>query len=155
MGVPRLFNIFLGIIADNVSCCGSRRRSYLIVTSVVNVLSMVLLMIFGIMYGKVFIMACVVLSQVCMTWCDTISDALIAQASRIDDGNSSKNLNTIKTLAFASGGLLACLIAGSVELQDSEIDPNFYFGTYALLILILVIASIFLNYDLEPDIVLY
>ena len=78
MALPWIFKILLAICSDNVTLCGSRRKSYLIINSSVNILSMVLLMIFGIMVGKVFIMFCIVTSQICMTWCDSLSDALIA-----------------------------------------------------------------------------
>jgi hypothetical protein len=56
---------------------------------------------------------------------------------------------------YAIGGLTACLIAASLEYQDQKkIDPNIFFGIYASIIAILLIASLSLNYNLEPDIVL-
>lgn len=91
-----------------------------------------------------------------MTWSDAISDALIAQASRVDLKNGATNLNTMTQIAYAFGGAIACTIAGFIELGDGkDVDPNVYFGTYAFLILILLIASIFLNRDLEPEIILH
>jgi len=88
-----------------------------------------------------------------MTWCDAITDALIAQASRSDLKHGAANLNTICTFAYALGGIIACVSAGSIEIQDGKTDPNFYFGTYGFLILCLLIASIFLNRALEPEII--
>ena len=90
-----------------------------------------------------------------MTWSDAISDALIAQASRVDLKNGATNLNSMTQIAYAFGGGLACTIAGFIELGDGkDVDPNWYFGVYAFLIFILLIASIFLNRDLEPEIIL-
>ena len=112
-------------------------------------------MIFGIQCGKVFIMFCIVISQICMTWCDSISDALIAQASRSDLQSGAANLNTITMIAFALGGIIACTSAGFIEMNGGDdIDPNFYFGSYAGLIFILLLASIFLNRQFEPDVIL-
>lgn len=112
-------------------------------------------MLFGIMYGKIFIMFCVILSQICMTWSDAISDALMAQASRVDLKNGATNLNTIAQMAYACGGAIACSVAGFIELGDEkDVDPNLYFGVYAFLIFVLLIASVFLNRDLEPEIIL-
>lgn len=88
-----------------------------------------------------------------MTWCDAITDALIAQASRSDLKHGAANLNTIAVLAMAFGGVVACVSAGFIELQDGKTDPNVYFGTYGGLILMLLIASIFLNKALEPEII--
>ena len=116
MAFPWIAKIFLAVFSDNVSCCGSRRKSYLIVNSAIATLAVVLLMIFGIPNGKVFIMFCIVTTQICMTWCDAITDALIAQASRVDLKNGASNLNTIAVLSFALGGMIACLSAGFIEL---------------------------------------
>jgi len=56
---------------------------------------------------------------------------------------------------MALGGIVACLSAGSIELNGGDdIDPNIYFGTYMGLICTLLIASIWMNEDLEPEVVL-
>ena len=90
-----------------------------------------------------------------MTWNDAITDALIAQASRNDLGNGAANLNTIATVAMAIGGIVACVGAGSIELSGGDdIDPNLYFGTYMGLIFCLLLSSIWMNKDLEPEIIL-
>lgn len=90
-----------------------------------------------------------------MTWCDAISDALIAQASRADLKSGATNLNSICSFAYALGGIIACTSAGFIELSDGKnVDPNVYFGTYAGLIAILLLASIWLNRELEPEIIL-
>ena len=89
-----------------------------------------------------------------MTWNDALTDALIAQASRSDLKSGAANLNVITTLAMAVGGIIACLIAGSIELSDNkDVDPNWYFGSYGFLICILLGAAIFLNRALEPEII--
>lgn len=155
MAFPWVLKIFLAIFSDNVTCCGSRRKSYLIINATINILSIVLLMIFGLMLGKYFILACIVLSQICMTWCDAVSDALIAQGSRLDLKRGAINLNTICTIAFALGGIVACVSAGFIEMTcDNDYDPNILFGVYAGIIAILLIASIFLNYYHEPEVIL-
>ena len=53
--VNPVIKIFLAIIADNLSCCGSRRKSYLIINSAISFLSIVLLMALGLMVGLAFI----------------------------------------------------------------------------------------------------
>lgn len=153
MALPWIFKIFLAICSDNVTLCGSRRKSYLIINSSVNILSMVLLMALGIMLGKVFIMFCIVTSQIAMTWCDALSDALIAQASRFDLKNGAANLNVVTSIAYAFGGITACVCGGFIEIDDGhDVDPNFYFGTYAALIFGLLIAAICLDKNNEPEI---
>jgi hypothetical protein len=56
---------------------------------------------------------------------------------------------------YAIGGLIACLTAAFIELKDNQnLDPNIFFGIYASFIIILLIVSIFLNRDLEPEVIL-
>lgn len=56
---------------------------------------------------------------------------------------------------MALGGIVACVSAGFIELNGGDdIDPNIYFGTYMGLICTLLIASIWMNKDLEPEAVL-
>ena len=126
----------------------------MIINSAVNFLSIVLLMIFGMAFGVPFIMGCVVVSQLCMTWCDATSDALIAQASRVDLKDGSTNLNSITYFSFAIGGIVACIGAGFIDMNEDGVEPNYFFGAYALLMLIICITSFFLNRDLEPELIL-
>jgi hypothetical protein len=156
MALPWIAKIFLAIFSDNITACGSRRRSYLIFNSSIVIVSIILLMIWGIDAGKIFIMFCIITSQIGMTWNDAITDALIAQASRNDLGNGAANLNTIATISMALGGIVACLGAGTIELKGGDdLDPNLYFGTYMGLICTLLLASIFMNRELEPEIILH
>jgi hypothetical protein len=48
MALPWVAKIFLAIFSDNISCCGSRRKSYLIVNSTINIVSIIMLIIWGI-----------------------------------------------------------------------------------------------------------
>jgi BT1 family len=48
MAFPWVAKIFLAIFSDNISCCGSRRKSYLIVNSAINILSIIMLIVWGI-----------------------------------------------------------------------------------------------------------
>jgi hypothetical protein len=53
------------------------------------------------------------------------------------------------------GGIVACLCAGFIELNyEHDYDPNILFGVYIGIISVLLIASIFLNRNLEPEVIL-
>lgn len=47
MTFPQVLKMFLAIISDCVTCFGSRRKSYLVINSAINMLSMVLLILFS------------------------------------------------------------------------------------------------------------
>lgn len=90
-----------------------------------------------------------------MTWCDALCDALICQESRKDLKHGASNLNTITNSSFAFGGLIACGLAGFIELYYTEtFDPNIFFGIFAFLIFIQFLSTLYLNRNLEPEIVL-
>jgi hypothetical protein len=77
INAPWVFKMVFGIMADNYTFLGSRRKSYLFAATTLNLLSLFLLMSFGLLYGKFFIVACVFMTQLCMTFCDAVSDALV------------------------------------------------------------------------------
>jgi hypothetical protein len=53
------------------------------------------------------------------------------------------------------GGIVACVCAGFIELNyENDYDPNILFGVYIGIITVLLIASIFLNSNLEPEVIL-
>ena len=59
-------------------------------------------------------------------------------------------------MAGGSGGVLACVTAGTmVMLGGAEIDPNVYFGIYMSIIALLLISSIFLSKEWEPEIIIH
>lgn len=62
MAFPWIAKIFLAIFSDNVTILGSRRKVYLIFNASITVFAIILLMLFGIQQGKVFIMFCVVVT---------------------------------------------------------------------------------------------
>lgn len=74
---PWVVKMLFGLISDNYTFFGSRRKSYLLTMVGVNLLSLCMLMIFAVKYGKYFITFCIFLTQLAMTYCDAMSDALI------------------------------------------------------------------------------
>lgn len=115
---PWLFKIFFAICSDSVTLCGTRRKSYLIINSIVNTFAIILLMLLGLKLGKVFIMTCVVIANMALTWLDTLAEALIAQASRYDLKNGAANLHIFMIYCVGFGGLTACIVGGSFELKE-------------------------------------
>lgn len=151
---PWVVKMFLGILADNYTLFGSRRKSYLFTACIINLFSLFMLMVFAIKFGKYFITFCIFMTQICMTMCDALTDALVVQSSRIDL-NGAQNLNSLTLIAYSLGGILGCSLAGSITLWDSYyqvdghnkklLDPNIYFLTYACLILLLTISVLFMS----------
>ena len=117
MTLPQILKMFLAIFADCISCCGSKRKSYLLINTTINIVTMVLLMVYAVKLGKYFIVFCMLTNQVVMTWCDAINDALVAQVSR-QDSRGASNLNSWWSIGFALGGIIACATAGTIEYVE-------------------------------------
>ena len=155
---PWVVKMLFGLISDNFTFFGSRRKSYLMTMVSLNLLSLLMLMMFAVKYGKYFITFCIFSTQLCMTYCDAISDALIVQNSKISE-SAANNLNSLTMFASAFGGILGCSFAALIELVQTKrttsiIDPNTYFGIYAFLIFVLLVGVVRLNPNLEPEIIL-
>ena len=114
---PWLFKILMAICSDSVTLCGIRRKSYLIINSIVYTLAIIALMAFGLMLGKEFILFCIIVLNLCLTWLDTLAEALIAQSSRFDLKNGAANLHILMVLAFGFGATCGCRVAGFIELR--------------------------------------
>ena len=116
---PWVVKILLGIVADNYTFFGSRRKSYLFTACLLNMFSLIMLMIFAIKFGKYFITFCIFMTQICMTMCDALTDALVVQSSRLDKSNGAENLNSLTLISYSLGGILGCSLAGWITLWDS------------------------------------
>jgi hypothetical protein len=75
---PWLLKTFLAIISDSFTFWGTRRKSYLILSSAVNVFALSLLMVWGLEVGKLFIVSCIMVANLMLAWLDTIDHAMIA-----------------------------------------------------------------------------
>lgn len=62
MAFPWVLKIFIAIFTDNISLFGSRRRNYIIINAIFNIISILMLMLFGVHFGKYFIMGCIITS---------------------------------------------------------------------------------------------
>lgn len=56
---PWVIKMVLGILADNYTFYGSRRRSYLVTACLINMFSLFMLMVFAVNFGKYFLTFCV------------------------------------------------------------------------------------------------
>ena len=62
MAFPWLLKIFLALFTDNISIFWSRRKNYIILNAAINIVSIIMLMNFGIDQGKYFVLMCILIS---------------------------------------------------------------------------------------------
>lgn len=84
-----------------------------------------------------------------MAYCDTVTDALTVQASKIGVEDGNENLNSFSYLMQATGAISGALMAMMVSNTD-KIGPFQCFGIYLVLQSIFFFAALFMNKKLEP-----
>lgn len=76
IAIPWSFKIIYGFMSDNVKIFNSKRRGHILMNSGCCILSMSSIMLFGKGMGKYFVTFMVLVSQINMAYCDTVTDAL-------------------------------------------------------------------------------
>lgn len=73
------------------------------------------IMLFGANMGKYFVTFCVLVSQINMAYCDTVTDALTVQASKTDFEDVNESLNSFAYSMQAIGAIVGALMANMVQ----------------------------------------
>lgn len=149
VAIPWTFKIVYGFMSDNIKVFNSKRRGHILMNSGCCILSMTAIMMFGMHFGKYFVTACIFISQINMAYCDTVTDALTVQASKIGVQDGNENLNSFSYLMQAIGAIAGALMAVVVNNTD-KIGPFECFGIYLILQSIFFFAALFMNKKLEP-----
>lgn len=64
-------------------------------------------------------------------------------------------MNSLTLISYALGGMIGCGVAGTIQASSNKnLNPNIYFGVYTGLIVLMFSATLLLNRNLEPEIVL-
>jgi MFS family permease len=110
-GIPWSFKIFYGLISDNVPLFGSRRRSYLILLSILQVIATLSLAFY---FGNnekwaAFLLCCINLSVAAM---DVIVDSIMVIQSRQYPEDGSEQLQAFSWNCLAFGGIVGSLAGG-------------------------------------------
>lgn len=143
--IPWSFKIIFGFISDNVPLFGSKRKSYLIVGAVVQILSMLTLAMFT-ESSVVLAAICTFLTMLSIAFTDVIIDSLIVIQARKDPKNGSANLSTFTWSCQATGGMIGAI---SAAFLTEDHDPQVCFIIYAFIGILLLISSTQLNSNIE------
>lgn len=114
------------------------------------ILAMSSIMVFGESLGKYFVTFCVLVSQINMAYCDTVTDALTVQASKTDVEDVNESLNSFAYSMQAVGAIAGALMANMVQ-NNAAIGPFQCFGIYMCLQIFFFMSTLFMNKDLEPE----
>jgi len=74
--IPWSCKIFFGFISDNIPFFGSRRKSYLVLGAIIQIISMATLAMFA--YESVFLAAiCTFMTTLSIAFCDVVTDSIL------------------------------------------------------------------------------
>ena len=89
--IPWSLKIFFGFISDNVAICGSKRKSYLVIGAILQIIAMLGMTIFT--YESVYLAAvCTFLTIMSIAFSDVIVDSLMIIQARKDPKEGSASL---------------------------------------------------------------
>jgi MFS family permease len=142
--MPWSLKIFYGLISDNCPLFGSRRRSYLILLSVLQVVAtLTLAAYFGTNERYVaFLLMLMNLSAAAM---DVIADSIMVIQSRRFPEDGSEQLQSFSWNCLALGGIIASLAGGFLT---QNFHPNYSFLAAA----VPSVSLLILSYSLPPSI---
>lgn len=138
--IPWMIKPVFGLISDSLPICGYRRKSYLILNSLLFVSSYLGLYFYCHRVG-IFIL-CILVGSFNLAFCNVIGEALIVESSN-EKGHdvATKNVSNF-FLIKACGNLLSTLCSGYLLKHTS---PSFVFLISAFLPLIICFSSCFLK----------
>jgi MFS family permease len=145
MMLPNSPKLFYGIFSDTFSICGSRKRSYLILFSCIQILSAGLV-VFSPEPDYMLIFYCSTTIYFSQAFMDVVIDGLTVQQQKIDQENGSNDLQTVSWGSQVAGGLLFGT-AGGIILE--KFHERYVFVLVGILGFLILIVSIKLDPELE------
>lgn len=145
--LPWSFTMFYGLISDNVPLCGSRRKSYLFISALLQFLTMLVL---GLQHSETEDLAVwmLFLSHLSVAFSDVIVDSLMVIQARKYPGSGSEELGSYSWTCMALGGFCGSIAAAFLS-ENYEPQSCFFFSAAMGLVLVIVVSR--LNVALEDD----
>lgn len=136
--LPWSFKILYGLISDNLPIYGSRRRSYCVILSTLQLLS-AFMMSFYTGTNEVYAAVFLTMMSLSVAGMDVIVDSIMVIQSRKYPVNGSEELQTYSWLCLSFGGICGSLAAA---VLTEHYHPNYSFLATALPALVLTVVSI-------------
>jgi MFS family permease len=149
VGIPWTIKIVYGIVSDNFPICGSHRRSYIFIGSIMQIISSVALALSSYPEydkGPYFAIAMLTVGSMAVAMGDVIVDSLMVIQSRRFPDDGSEELQTFSWTCLSLGGAVGAVI--SALLADNFPASYSFFGT-AFIGLLMAILVANTNSDIE------
>ncbi|KAB2625430.1 folate-biopterin transporter 1 [Pyrus ussuriensis x Pyrus communis] len=138
--LPWLIKPVYGFISDSVPLFGYRRRSYLILSGLLGVVSWSLMA--TVVDSKFSVAFCIFLGSLSVAFSDVVVDSMVVERARGESQSMSGSLQSLCWGSSAFGGIVSSYFSGS--LVDAY-GVRFVFGVTALLPLMTSAVAIIVN----------
>jgi len=145
IALPWSLKIFYGLISDNLPIYGSRRRSYCIILSNLQLVSAVILSIYS-GTSEIYVAFWLMLISLSVAGMDVIVDSLMVIQSRKFPQNGSEELQSYSWVCLSLGGIVGSLVAA---ILTQNYHPSYSFLAISVPSLILTIVSFKLTREIE------
>jgi hypothetical protein len=122
IGFPFVFAFVYGLFSESIPIYGSRRKSYLLIMSLLEVLAclvVVLVPINSMNYSIQITSAALSACSFAMCWLDTIVDGLVVIEQRKDPQHGSQDIQVFSYICLTLGGIIPNLVAIAFSLKVS------------------------------------
>ena len=147
--LPWSIKIVYGLISDNFPIFGSRRKSYLLIMSLLQFLSMIILGMISTNSESENLAAWMLfISNLSIAFSDVIVDSLMVIQARRYPEDGGEELNSFSWTCMAIGGLIGSIAAA---ILTESYNPSYCFYFSSLMGLIIVFYALRLDVSLETE----
>lgn len=145
--LPWTFKLIYGIIADNIPIYGSRRRSYVILSGLLQFATLMMLCL-RVADDEITITAMLFISSLSTAFTDVVIDACMVAQSRKDPKHGSEDLQSYSWTLLSIGGILGSLLAA---FFTEFLKPRHTFFLCSLFGLAIAYAGWHISPNVEED----
>jgi MFS family permease len=143
--LPWSIKILYGLISDNVTLFGTKRKSYVILMGLIESISLLTIFTFNVKNG--FAVTCLLAcTSLCLAFVNVVVDAIMCIQARKDPVNGSQDLMSIAWFSQGIGGITGCVVGGYLT---EYCDPKWTYLIMSIMGFIIAINGMFLTQECE------
>lgn len=149
IALPFVFGFVYGLFSESIPICGSRKKSYLLIMSFLEVASCITVVLLPVTtQAKSIQLTCLALSfcSFSLCWLDTIVDGLVVVEQRKDPLHGSQDIQVFSMICLAFGGIIPNLLA---IIFSVKLSLSLCYTIPMMIGVVLFIASLFLSKEAD------
>jgi MFS family permease len=149
---PKSLLMFYGMVTDNVVVFGTYRKSWLVITTLVNILMIIICAAVNEELSTSLLLWLMIIQSAMIGFLDAIIDGLTIQGARTEGIIDGAEKFQTFIISMQGVGAIAGGIAVAAVLKESDTEPMQYLYIYVFFCGMLLVAALSLQADAEPKI---